>query len=160
MGGFNYSFCAIVLCCFLVWHRDDGRRSDREMFGWILKHIKHILSVALFGLLRNFQAEFCDWMAPSCRKFGNVTWGMDLDGNFEANIWRSTLPAWVTRRSLSTISTFALRPKKPRKFWFNWPAPGLFASFGKSINLKENFNMKLSYGFSSYRAVNVLYPGS
>jgi hypothetical protein len=43
------------------------------MFGDYSNMIKHILSVAFFGLLHNFRAEFCDMMAPLCRKFVNVT---------------------------------------------------------------------------------------
>jgi hypothetical protein len=44
-----------------------------EKSQWILKYDKqYFLSVALIGLLHNFQAEFCDWMALLCRKFGNV----------------------------------------------------------------------------------------
>jgi len=33
LGGFNYTFCAIVLyiVCILVWHSDDNCRNDQSI---------------------------------------------------------------------------------------------------------------------------------
>jgi hypothetical protein len=130
MGGFQLRILwdCISFSCDTVMKFKEAT----EKYQWILKYDKqYFLSVALIDLFHKFQAEFCDRMTVLCRNFGNVMWGMDIDGNFKANTGRSMLQAFVTTLILDTISTFALRPEKPRKYWFNWPVPGLLLRLKK-----------------------------